>query len=472
MDVEGEKSWVSAAEAHGLTVIEVERQLARLQAPRSFCFPSHPCTLAQGIRRLLPEERLAFEERGKQLPPSRCLRFIPASGAASRMFKSLLQRDALAMEQLQVRWSEFPFREAAEERGACVTPEDKWHAVMAQLDLPSMPKGALPFHREAGGTWTAFEAQLEEWARTQDEPGRVHFTLPERDHDKWHQLILTHARTRGLKVESSIQHPSTDTMAVAEDGRPFILEDGHPLFRPGGHGALLRNLQVIAQEHRQTLVSIKNIDNVRPTAAHDEVIPWRRTLLGIADALDEQRLSALRALNAGDARPAQEWLRQGPLHPEEVPPSHLDTLKEALDRPLMVAGMVRNEGEPGGGPFWLKDDQGQLRAQIVESSEMDGADPIVRECLSGSTHFNPVDVVCAMHDEQGSAYDLSAFVDQSRDFQVEKSHEGRPLRALEHPGLWNGAMGRWNSVFIEVPAATFAPVKTIFDLLRPAHRSR
>jgi hypothetical protein len=164
------------------------------------------------------------------------------------------------------------------------------------------------------------------------------------------------------------------------------------------------------------------------------------------------------------------WLTQGFRHPGEPQPDDVASLIEALDRPLLVAGMVRNEGEPGGGPFWLRDAEGVLRAQIVESAEMDLGDPRIGNCIAGATHFNPVDLVCVMHDAEGQPYDLQRFVDKRRDFLVSKSHGGRPLIGLEHPGLWNGAMGLWNTYFVEVPSSTFAPVKTVFDLLRPAHQ--
>ena len=251
---------------------------------------------------------------------------------------------------------------------------------------------------------------------------------------------------------------------------PILTHDGRPLFRPGGHGSLLFNLSELGRVHPGALVSIKNIDNVRPTTAHEVVIPWRQALLGLAGDLEERRRAALVALQKGDTAPALNWLFSGFRHPAEPKPSGVDALIEALDRPMLVAGMVRNEGEPGGGPFWLRDSAGVLRAQIVESAEMNMADPRIGNCISGATHFNPVDLVCALHDFEGKPYDLSAFVDARRDFLVSKSHAGKPLLGLEHPGLWNGAMGCWNTYFVEVPSETFAPVKTVFDLLRPAHR--
>jgi len=387
------------------------------------------------------------------------------------MFKALVGRDSAAEKQLNARWDEFPFREAAEAVAPCDTSESRWSAVIEQLDLPSKPKGALPFHVEPDGIKTAFEAQMIEWSRTLDVPGApLHFTLPAEGMADHLQVIQTLAERMGIPVEASIQEPATDTVALDEAGAPFVKADGSPLFRPGGHGALLHNLGAIARRHHGALVSVKNIDNVRPTSALNEVVPWRQALLGMASALVESRDLALTALKSGDVSPARNWLRKASAHPGEALPNEVDALRLALDRPLLVAGMVQNEGEPGGGPFWLRDDEGTLRAQIVESAEMDTADPAVRDRMGRATHFNPVDLVCALHDADGQPYPLASFVDASRDFLVSKSHGGRALTGLEHPGLWNGAMGRWNTVFVEVHPATFAPVKTVFYLLRPAHQ--
>lgn len=389
------------------------------------------------------------------------------------MFKALATGNAEAVAQLDRRWEEFPFREEAERTGPCGTSAERLDAVMHRLALPDMPKGGLPFHRYPEGVRTAFEEHMHEWKATLSDGGRpeVHFTLPDQGRDRWAQALEAWASEVGVAVSHSVQHPSTDTVARNAEGHPFLLDDGRPLFRPGGHGSLLRNLQDLANARPGALVSVKNIDNVRPSTAHGEILPWRKALLGLAAGLEDGRKAALAALAAGNAGPARQWLAQGFRHPSEVLDEGRDALEAALDRPLLVAGMVRNEGEPGGGPFWLRDDEGVLRAQIVESAEMDVADPHIGNCIAGATHFNPVDLVCAVHRADGSPHDLSRFVDGSRDFLVSKSHAGQSLTGLEHPGLWNGAMGRWNTLFVEVPSRTFAPVKTVFDLLRPAHRA-
>lgn len=467
------QEFVDAAHAHGISQSELNRQWDRLQGGPSHCAPQAPCQRGDGIKTLSEKAMQRLAERGSAIGHGKAVRLVPASGAASRMFKALASGNEAAVEQLDAQWERFPFLAAAEATGNCNTPAEKLVAIMDRLGLADMPKGGLPFHKYPGETRTAFEEHMHEWKSTL--PGMtsppVHFTLPEEGRALWRERIEGWATKIGVAVSTSVQHSSTDTMAVGTDGRPFLREDGTPLFRPGGHGALLRNLSDVAQSHPGAFVSIKNIDNVRPTTAHAEVLPWRKALLGLTAELDEARTLAVKALDEGNSRPAELWLGRGIAHPSDPRPDGIEALRSALERPMLVAGMVRNEGEPGGGPFWLRDDEGTLRAQIVESAEMDLGNPRIGNCIAGATHFNPVDLICLMHDTQGVPYDLAEFVDHRRDFLVSKSHAGKPLIGLEHPGLWNGAMGRWNTLFVEVPSRTFAPVKTVFDLLRPAHQA-
>lgn len=461
-----------AARDHGIDADELVRQWGRLRRGPSHCTPEGPCQRGQGIVTLSETELNRLSASGAELKEGDAVRLVPASGAASRMFKALATGSPEALKQLDSRWEEFPFRAVAEATGPTETAQQRREAVMERLGLPAMPKGGLPFHLYPEGPRTAFEEHMREWKATLPDAGTppVHFTLPDDGRAVWSKRLSDWAIEIGVAVSDSVQHPSTDTMAVDGGGQPFILEDGTPLFRPGGHGALLRNLGDLAHLHPGALISIKNIDNVRPATAYDELLPWRRAMLGLAAELDAERLEAMRALESGSEEPARAWLHRGFRSPSEPFPQGAHALRSALDRPLLVAGMVRNEGEPGGGPFWLRDDEGVLRAQIVESAEMDLTEPTIGNSINGATHFNPVDLVCAVHDASDRPYDLGAFVDGRRDFLVSKSHQGRPLIGLEHPGLWNGAMGRWNTLFVEVPSRTFAPVKTVFDLLRPAHR--
>jgi hypothetical protein len=274
-----------------------------------------------------------------------------------------------------------------------------------------------------------------------------------------------------------VQSPATDTIAVDLDDNPFRNEQGHLLFRPGGHGALLANLQALAAD----IVFIKNIDNVVPDHLKDTTYRYKRALGGYLVHLQQQIFAYLEHLAAGsvDAGLLEEirTFAQRELA-ITVPPGlrhatrheHIRFLYERLNRPLRVCGMVRNEGEPGGGPFWVQHPDSSLSRQIVEASQVDTALPEQRALLAASTHFNPVDLVCGVRDFRGQPFDLQRFADPDTGFIAHKTYAGRPLKALEWPGLWNGAMAYWNTVFVEVPLSTFSPVKTVLDLLRPEHQ--
>jgi hypothetical protein len=265
-----------------------------------------------------------------------------------------------------------------------------------------------------------------------------------------------------------MQLPSTDSFAVTLEGEPFLLADGSLLFRPGGHGALIENLSSIHTD----LVFMKNIDNVAPDHAKADAYLWRRVLGAVLLDMQARIFAALGALDRGEARALDASLKllaelgvelaQG----EDV---SVDTVVALLDRPIRVCGMVRNTGAPGGGPFWVTLD-GRPSAQIVETSQVDAKDRGQREILARSTHFNPVDLVCAPLDRRGKPFDLHRYVDEDAAFLVEKSKDGRSLRSLERPGLWNGGMARWNTLFVEVPLSTFNPVKTVNALLTSAHQ--
>jgi hypothetical protein len=285
----------------------------------------------------------------------------------------------------------------------------------------------------------------------------------------------------GCRFEVSFSHQrrATDTLAADPAHQPFRLADGSLLFRPGGHGALLANLQEMA-DGGASLVLLKNIDNVVPDRLKPEVTRWQRLLGGLLLTLRDRACQLLEGL-ASDL-PDEELIEETARFVEfdlsrQLPPGFGDTspaeqrhlLWKALDRPLRVAGVVRNTGEPGGGPFWVESPDGEVSLQIVETSQI-GPEPDQQAALAAATHFNPVDVACSLHDHAGRPYDLDRFVDPATVFIAAKSHEGRPLQALERPGLWNGAMAGWNTVFVEIPNATFAPVKTILDLLRPEHQ--
>ncbi len=518
-------------EAQGLGRGEAERQLALLASPPPAPRLVRPCTVGDGIRGLESERQdilaAGYEEARRG---GRAMKLVPASGAATRMFRSLLpwvdfagnpvaaaaemSRRAVAGDpeagdpiRFLSELPRFPFYDELE-REVAASGQDLealraggeagavLHALLSpeHLDYERRPKALIPFHRYPEGARTPFEEQLVEAAAyVADEAGlaRVHFTVPPEARDEIEALTERARpeleRTLGVcfEVSFSVQSPATDTLALdlepgrGEPGAPFRLEDGTLLLRPGGHGALLGNLQAIA-EAGGDLVFVKNIDNVQPDRLRPEVGRWKRVLGGYLADLRRQSFELIEELGAGvdgSLEGAKAFLVerlgfQVPKSWEELPEAERRArLAERLDRPLRVAGMVVNRGEPGGGPFWVEGGDGSLSAQIVERAQLAADDPEQVAIFESSTHFNPVDLVCALRDREDRPYDLSRYVDESAVFIAGKSHDGRPLLALERPGLWNGAMAGWGSAFVEVPEATFSPVKTVFDLLRREHQA-
>lgn len=415
----------AAIEAHGLTVAEVERQLAFFRNPPAPRRLARPATVGDGVVRIPESEHAALLALADEAAKAgRLTKFVPASGAASRMFAFLLAGGEETPEKKRF----FESRDALAFGGS------------GDLGaLAATPKGLLPFHQYADGPRTPFEEHLHEAAGTVRDAGglcRVHFTVSP-EHRKAFEDHLGSIRPRveratgaRFSVSFSEQSPSTDTLAGDPDGGPFRTRSGALLFRPGGHGALLANLGDLARAGAD-VVLVKNIDNVVPDARRAPTLLWKRLLTGLLVRLE----------------------REG-----------------RRDRPIRVCGVVRNEGEPGGGPFWVEGPDGPS-LQIVESAQVELADAAQAAVWRSATHFNPVDLACSLRDGAGRPFDLSRFVDERAVFIAAKSHEGRPLKALERPGLWNGAMAFWETVFAEVPKETFAPVKTVLDLLRPEHRA-
>lgn len=438
----------------GITPDEAETQMALLRQPPRAVVLDRPCTVGDGIVRIDPPQQDAIVSAGRQASAAgRVQKFVPASGAATRMFKELIgalagsgpPSAAPAVRTFFDRLDEFPFaeqlRQCAGVFGEIVSEADErvvLRTLLHTMRYADLPKALIPFHR-LPVLRTAFEEQLlDGLAYTRSDAGvsRAHFTVAPEFRDDFERL-LGDVRPRvsaaagtetTLAVEFSEQHPSTDTLAATRDGEPFRTSDGTLLFRPAGHGALLKNLEALSGD----IVVIKNIDNVLPFERSAEAAWWKLLLIGY--------LAARQAASAGD-------------------------------RPLRVGGVVKNEGEPGGAPFWVVHEDGRRSMQIVEASQVNLDDPGQRRIFESSTHFNPVDLVCALRSKDGRPFALEAFVDPSAVFLTTKSHEGQDLVALERPGLWNGAMAWWDTIFVEVPAATFAPVKTVFDLLRPEHQS-
>ena len=465
-----------------------------------------PAKIGDGIRQLTGHAATELiEDADKAKRSGRLSKFVPASGAASRMFQSLTSAvdafengDAASADAPDVRrffenLERFPFRRELAFNGihSGLSGAQRIEAIGRMLRTSGLgyaekPKGLIPFHHHGEEWRSAFEEQLVEAARYATDGRvrcRVHFTIPSGASGDFEWLLETRRKEiearagAAMDVSFSTQKPSTDTIAITPEGGLFRGADGHMLFRPGGHGALLTNLQDAGGD----IVVVKNIDNVVPEARMGTIVFWKKVLIGYLVTLQEaihDYLSKIDEDGHDDAMldQALDFVATQLSIPDahDLKSSDVETkrafLRRILDRPIRVCGMVRNEGEPGGGPFWTRGVDGTARLQIVESAEVDMADEEQKAIWSFSTHFNPVDLVLGVRDWHGDPYSLDMFAEPHSVFRARKSSGGRELVALERPGLWNGAMAYWNTVFVEVPAATFAPVKTVFDLLRPEHQ--
>ena len=414
------------------------------------------------------------------------LKFVPASGAASRMFKNLFEyrdggEETAFIQDFFAHLEYFAFykelKALMDKQG--VTKADGRKVVSLLLDdmqYGKLPKGLLLFHKYQEGARTPALEHLVEgalYAKNKKEEVNLHFTISHEHKALFEKHIADNLKTYeeryGVRynVSFSEQKPSTDTLAADKDGNPFRDKDGKLVFRPGGHGALIENLG----EQEADVVFIKNIDNVVPDRLKDPTVLYKRLIAGVLVSLQSKAFAYLHELEGevDDARLAEirAFVENDlccHLNPDNKNLKLL--LVEKLNRPIRVCGMVKNEGEPGGGPFLVRTDKdGSVQLQILESSQI--AD---KSLMATATHFNPVDLVCGLRDYKGRKFDLKHYVDPLTAFISQKSKDGRELQALELPGLWNGAMADWNTVFVEVPVETFNPVKTVNDLLRLQHQ--
>ena len=437
----------------------------------------------------------------------RVVKFVPASGAASRMFKDLFAFLEADYEMPTTEFERTFFDRLGDaaflddldrvltahygKDAAALVAEGKYKAVVEGLlgseglNYGRLPKGLLKFHRYESGARTPFEEHLVEGAHyAKDGKGcvLVHFTVSPEHRALFEALAQEKKADLGRDLEAefdisfSEQKPSTDTIAVNADNTPFRNADGTLLFRPGGHGALIENLNDIEAD----VVFIKNIDNVVPDRLKADTVTYKKLLAGVLVGLQAQTFAYLDELdegNVGEDR-LQEMLRflEEQLHCKSTAARALEGLELMdylyckLNRPMRVCGMVRNVGEPGGGPFWAYNPDGTVSLQILESSQIDMTDAKKKAMFEQGTHFNPVDLVCAVRNYEGTPFDLREYVDPATGFISHKSKDGRELKALELPGLWNGAMSDWNTIFVEVPLSTFNPVKTVNDLYREQHQ--
>ena len=485
--------------SRGSSPASVERQISDFKRGFPWMKIVGPATPERGIRVLTDKEaEQAAAYCDSAAVDGKC-KFVPASGAASRMFKDIFAGlDTLekgkdlgagtAGAKLAARIRDFAFY-TPEMFG---TPEDsadyRKDVLTKVLRAPglgygSKPKGVIRFHRYPDEVRTALAEHLveaQEYMRNADGTCNLIVTIsPEHKHlfeEAVAEVKEKFEKRYGVRynISFTFQDPATDTIAVDPSNKPFRKDDGELLFRPAGHGALIHNLDKVEEE----LVSIKNIDNVSHEKLLGVTAKYKKVLMGEALRLRDRIFAMLRAL---DEYPSYELCNkiedfldrelciQIPLAHSEA--ERVELLREKLNRPIRVCGMVRNEGEPGGGPYIIAGKDGCTSLQILESVQIDKNDKGASEAMARATHFNPVDLVCCLHDYKGGKFDLLAHVDNEAGFISSKSYEGRELKALELPGLWNGAMSDWNTLFVEVPIETFNPVKVVLDLLRDAHQA-
>lgn len=497
---------IQQMKARGTDLRQIEQQIEHFKNGFPWLKIVAPATPERGIRVLSETEVRASVAYYRQADIQGKCKFVPASGAASRMFKDMfsglerleagetLPADAPA-RKLTARIRDFAFytEDLFGQPGADDASCKKTLARLLgedALDYGAKPKGVLKFHRYPSGNAVPAEVrtalaehlvEVQDYMRNADGSCEIVVTISPEHRELFEQALAevqaAYEQRYGVRynIRFTYQDKATDTIAVDSDNAPFRTDDGSLLFRPAGHGALIHNLNQVASE----LVSIKNIDNV----AQEKLLPvtslYKQVLMGEALRLRDRIFGYLRQLDDAPSAALCDEIEQFldrelcirmPAGTTDSVSSRAARLRAKLDRPIRVCGMVRNEGEPGGGPYVIEGKDGCTSLQILESVQINKGDPEAMAAMAQATHFNPVDLVCLLHDYKGERFDLLSHVDDQAGFISSKSYQGRELKALELPGLWNGAMSDWNTLFVEVPLETFNPVKVVLDLLRPAHQ--
>lgn len=466
---------------HGLTPEIVAQQLADFVCGFPYANITRPATVGDGITELSDPDIARYAEKYTAAQATKkIVKFVPASGAATRMFRDLFEflntgtmndvtRRVLDNLDKFAFWDDLrqflPDTPTDRDKIACMLTN-------AGLDYGNLPKGLIAFHKYDTYSRTALEEHLVEGAQYAAANGtvRIHFTVSP-EHLAGFRALLARAVPEysaryGVKydITMSNQSTSTDTIAVNPDNTPFRTDNGRLLFRPAGHGALIENLNNIDAD----IVFIKNIDNVTTDELRGDTIKYKHVLAGLLLSLQARAFEYLNNFVAYDLNEIRTFIKND-LCVRTSDDAPAEMLRQILNRPIRVCGMIKNIGAPGGGPFWVRDEHGTESLQIVESSQIA---PDARDIMNASSHFNPVDLVCGTRDAHGKPFDLTAFVDHKAGFISEKSYGGHALRAMERPGLWNGAMAHWNTVFVAVPASTFTPVKVVTDLLSSSHGAK
>ncbi|NLR94993.1 DUF4301 family protein [Flammeovirga sp. SR4] len=507
----------SLMEKKGITVETVEKQLNYFRTGFEYANIIRPATIGDGIIKLTDEEIDSYVSKYEESVKGKSLlKFVPASGAATRMFKALLEfkndleaKDTFTEPDLEKSKGlvadffnniiHFPlyteiYSEVAQKLGNLdvLVANKEYKSILEatfssdRLHLANRPKGLIGFHKYNGEIRTPVQEHMIEGVHyAKDEKGEVnlHFTVSPEHFDQFVELTNVYKEVYNKRydvnfnISFSTQKSSTDTIAATGQNEPFRkAEDGELLFRPGGHGALLENLNDIDAD----VIFVKNIDNVTTDRLKEDTYKYKKALASILVDTQEKIHSFLKRHDSGER--SEEFTASviefcmntlgwslgeelSGLSQEEIEAYFFDK----LNRPIRVCGMVKNEGEPGGGPFWLKD--GDHRSlQIVESAQINFSNPVRREIANSATHFNPVDLVCGVKDYKGNKFNLLDYRNENAGFITHKSRDGQEIQAIELPGLWNGSMAYWTTLFVEVPVSTFTPVKTVNDLLRPEHR--
>ena len=492
----------------GISEQQIETQLGQFKTGFPFLKLEAAAAIGHGIVAPTSDEGRKYVDAWQKYKAAgkRVVKFVPASGAASRMFKDMF---AFVDADYDKPTTDFEkkyfdnidkFAFYGELDAVCqknngkgikaLIQEGNFKAVAANmlkaegLNYGQLPKGLLLFHNYPEGPRTPMEEHLVEGALYAASNGEahVHFTVSHEHMELFKQKVAQkadmYAKKYGIAydITFSEQKPSTDTVAANPDGTPFRNSDGSLLFRPGGHGALIENLNEIEAD----VIFVKNIDNVVPDRLKGDTVLWKQIIAGVLITLQKKAFEYLELLDSGKYTHEQieEIIRfvQNDLCCRKADIKELEDadlviyLRKKLNRPMRVCGVVKNVGEPGGGPFLTYNQDGTVSLQILESSQIDKSNKEYMEMFTKGTHFNPVDLVCAVRDYKGNAFDLPKFVDPTTGFISQKSKSGKELQALELPGLWNGAMSDWSTIFVEVPLSTFNPVKTVNDLLREQHQ--
>lgn len=495
--------------AKGISETQIEEQLACFVKGFPFLEIAASASMEQGILVVSKEDQATYMDAWDAYlaKNKKIVKFVPASGAASRMFKNLYEFLSADYNEPNTAFemkffgeiNKFAFYDALNAK--CLENEEKdipallaagqYKAIVSNLldakglNYGQLPKGLLLFHSYPGKVRTAMEEHLAEgamYAKNNAGEVNIHFTVSPEHKALFEKLVEEKKGEYEEKfsvkydVSFSVQKPSTDTVAADMENQPFRDKNDRLLFRPGGHGALIENLNDVDAD----VVFIKNIDNVVPDSFKCSTVIYKKVIAGVLVTLQDKIFEYLHKIESGkythDEVEEMIHFLQDQLcirNPETKLLEDAELIlyiKGKLLRPLRVCGMVKNVGEPGGGPFLAVNPDGTISLQVLESSQIDMKDPAKKAMFEKGTHFNPVDLVCAVKDYKGQKYNLPDYVDKNTGFISFKSKDGRELKALELPGLWNGAMSDWNTVFVEVPIETFNPVKTVNDLLRPEHQ--